>query len=168
MIASILMDTKPKPLYMTNSETKGSTINMKDLNGIDHEIHLREAGTSLYGGSPLNHLITALTLLLCCTTFVVPNNFVDELLKLLKETILLKDNTLSKSFYEPKCMYMKLGMCVKVDGVCLGKICRMQRSAQDVIIQGFETFSFDSSFAKDVQLHMTARSGMEARKTRTR
>ena len=68
-------------------DTRGSTINMKDLSGIVHKILLREAGTLNNGGSPLNRLTTTLMLQLCCTTFAVPYNFVDELLKLLKETI---------------------------------------------------------------------------------
>ena len=50
-------------------ETRGSTINIKDPSVIDHEILLREAGTPLYEGSPLNRLTSTLMLLVCCTTF---------------------------------------------------------------------------------------------------
>ena len=73
-------------------ESDGSTMNIKDPTSIDPEILLCEAGTPLYPGCSLNHLTSTLMLLVSCTTFVVPNNFVNELLKLLKETILLKDN----------------------------------------------------------------------------
>ena len=80
-------------------KTRGRTMNIEDPSGIDHEIFLHEAGTPLYGGNPSNRLTSTLMLLVCCTTFAVPNNFVDEFFKLLKETILPKDNTLPRSFY---------------------------------------------------------------------
>ena len=68
-------------------KTRERTINIKDPSGIDHEILLYKVGFPLYERSPSNRLTSTLMLLVCCTTFAVPNNFVDELFKLLKETI---------------------------------------------------------------------------------
>ena len=144
-IASILADTKLGPALvedpkgedgspMTNPEgsdeemdeindsleTRGRTMNIKDPSGIDHEILLHEVGTPLYEGSPSNRLTSTLMLLVCYITFVVPNNFVDELFKLLKETILSNDNTLPKSFYEAKCLLMKLELSYDSIHACRG------------------------------------------------
>lgn len=91
-------------------ESRGTTMNMNDPSGIAVDILLRDAKTPLYVGSSSNRLTSTLMLLVCCTTFGVPNKFVDELLKLLRETILPKGNTLPKTFYEAKCMLMKLGL----------------------------------------------------------
>ncbi len=112
-------------------ETRGMTMNIKDPSGIDHDILLHEAGTPLYEGSPSNRLTSTLMLLVCCTTFAVPNNFVDELFKLLKETILPKDNTLPKSFYEAKCLLMKLGLSYDSIHACRGGCCLFRKDLSD-------------------------------------
>ena len=70
-------------------------------------------------------------LLVCCTTFAVPNNFVDELLKLLKETILPKDNTLPKSYYKTKCMLMKLGLSYNSIHACRDGCCLFRKDLLD-------------------------------------
>jgi hypothetical protein len=116
---------------MNDPMERRSTMNMKDPGGIDHEILLREAGTPLYEGSPSNRLTSTLLLLVCCTTFAVPNNFVDELLKLLKETILPKDNTLPKSYYEAKCMLMKLGLSYDSIHACRDGCCLFRKDLSD-------------------------------------
>ena len=112
-------------------KTRGRTINIKDPSGIDHEILLHEVGTPLYEGSPSNRLTLILMLLVCCTTFAVSNNFVDKLFKLLKETILPKDNTLPKSFYKAKCLLMKLGLSYNSIHVCRGGCCLFQKKLSD-------------------------------------
>ena len=112
-------------------ETRGTTMNIKDPTGIDLEILLREAKTPLYLGSTFNRLTSTLMLLVCCTTFAVPNNFVDELLKLLNETILPKDNTLPKSFYEAKCLLMKLGLSYNSIHACRDGCCLFQKELED-------------------------------------
>jgi hypothetical protein len=68
-------------------EREGTSTNMNDPTSVDMEVLLREAQTPLYAGSTSNRLTSTLMLLVSCITFGVPNNFVDELLKLLKETI---------------------------------------------------------------------------------
>ena len=79
-------------------ETRGTTTNINDPSGIALDNLLREARTPLYAGSSSNRLTSILMLLSCCTTFAVPNNFVDKLLKLMHETILPKGNMLPKTF----------------------------------------------------------------------
>ena len=112
-------------------ETRGSTVNSEDPSGVDHFILLNEAGTPLYEGSPSNRLTSTLLILLCCTTFAVPNNFVDELLKLLKETILPKDNTLPKSFNEAKGLLMKLGLAYNSIHACRDGCCLFRKELED-------------------------------------
>jgi hypothetical protein len=117
--------------------TKGTIINIKDPTNIDLKIFLCEAQTPLYPRSTSNRLTSTLMLLVCCTIFAIPNNFVDELLKLLKEMSLPKDNTLPKSFSKAKCLLMRSGLSYNSihacrDG-CLGKNWWMQHSAQNAI-----------------------------------
>jgi len=69
-------------------EREGTSTNVKDPVGVDMNVLLREAQTPLYAGSIANRLMSTLMLLVSCTTYGVPNRFVDELLKLLKKTIL--------------------------------------------------------------------------------
>ena len=112
-------------------ETRGTTMNIEDPSGVDLETLLREARTALYPGSTSNRLTSTLLLLLCCTTFAVPNNFVDELLKLLNETILPKDNKLPKSFYEAKCLLMKLGLSYNSIHACRDGCCLFRKELED-------------------------------------
>ena len=70
-------------------------------------------------------------LLNCCTTFAVPNNFVDELLKLLHETILPKGNMLPKTFYEAKCLLMKLGLSYNSIHACRDGCCLFRKELED-------------------------------------
>ena len=105
-------------------ESSGTTMNIKDPSGIVLDVLLSEARTPLYAGSSSDRLTSILMVLNCCTTFGVSNSFVDELLKLLHESILPKGNTLPKTFYEAKCLLMKLGLSYNTihacrDGCCL-------------------------------------------------
>jgi len=105
-------------------ETRGTTMNMEDPSGIALDSLLCEVKTPLYAGSSSNRLTSTLLLLVCCTTFGVPNSFVDELFKLLHETILPKGNTLPRTFYKAKCLLKNLGLSYNSihacrDGCCL-------------------------------------------------
>ena len=108
-----------------------STMDNKVPTNIDQKFLLHEAETPLHAGSPLKRLTLTLMLLVWCTTFAIPNNFVDELLKLLKETIVPKDNTLPKSFYEAKCLLMMLGLSYNSIHVCRGGCCLFWKDLED-------------------------------------
>ena len=99
-------------------ETRGRTMNIKDPSGIDHDILLHEVGTPLYEGSPSNRLTSILMLLVCCTTFAVPNNFVDELFKLLKETILPKGQHTTKIILRGEMLVDEVGVVLRLNS-CL-------------------------------------------------
>ena len=55
----------------------------------------------------------------------------DELFKLLKETLLPKDNILPKSFYEAKCMLMKLGLSYNSIHAYKGGCCLFRKDLAD-------------------------------------
>lgn len=112
-------------------EREGTFATVKDPTGVDMEVLLREAQTPLYGGSTSNCLTSSLMLLVSCTTFGVPNSFVDELFKLLKETILPKDNSLPKSFYKAKSLLMKLGLSYNSIHACTDGCCLFQKELED-------------------------------------
>ena len=111
-------------------ETRGTTTNINDPSRIALDNLLREARTPLYARSSSNHLTSILLLLNCCTTFVVPNNFVDEL-KLLHETILPKGNMLPKNFYEARCLLMKLGLSYNSIHACRDGCCLFRKELED-------------------------------------
>ena len=112
-------------------ETRGTTTNINDPSGIALDNLLCEARTPLYAGSSSNRLTSILMLLNCCTTFAIPNNFVDKLLKLLHETIFPKGNILPKTFYEAKCLLMKLGLSYNSIHACRDGCCLFRKELED-------------------------------------
>ena len=112
-------------------ESSGTAMNIKDPSGIVLDTLLHEANTPLYAGSSSNRLTSILMILVCCTTFGVSNNFVDELLKLLQESILPKGNTLPKTFHEAKCLLMKLGLSYNSIHACRDGCCLFRKELED-------------------------------------
>jgi hypothetical protein len=112
-------------------ESSGTTMNIKDPSGIVLDVLLREARTPLYAGSSSNRLASILMVLNCCTTFGVSNSFVDELLKLLHESILPKGNTLPKTFHEAKGLLMKLGLSYNTIHACRDGCCLFRKELED-------------------------------------
>ncbi len=112
-------------------EARGTSCTIDDPSGIALDTLLREARTPLYAGSSSNRLTSILLILVCCTTFGVPNGFVDELLKLLHETILPKDNMFPKTFYEAKCLLMKLGLSYNSIHACRDGCCLFRKELED-------------------------------------
>ena len=112
-------------------ETRGTTTNINDPSGIALDTLLREARTPLYAWSSSNRLTSILMLLVCCTTFAIPNNFVDDLLKLLHETILPKGNMLPKTFYKAKCLLMKSGLSYNSIHACRDGCCLFRKELED-------------------------------------
>jgi len=107
-------------------EREGTSTYVKDPTSVDMQVLLQEVQTLLYARSTSNQLTSTLMLLVSCTTHGISNSFVDKLLKLLKETTLPKDNSLSKSFYEAKNLLMKLGLSYNSIHACRDGCCLFQ------------------------------------------
>jgi len=99
-------------------EKEGTLSNVKDPASVDKEVLLQEVQTRLHVGSTSNHLTSTFMLLVSCTTFGIRNSFVEKLLKLLKETVLPKENLLSRSIYKAKSFLINLGLIYNSINAC--------------------------------------------------
>jgi hypothetical protein len=97
----------------------GGNVEMEDVNRTtSHEVMDELGKIPLYQGSTLSSLAATLLTMNCCKTHETKNAFVNELLGLLKWTVLPQPNTLPTIGHEATTILNKLGLTYNVIHLC--------------------------------------------------